>query len=215
MAATMSDFRLSIKDGVSAGELRTFFVMYAESAKTPEGKQLAADYLAEANKPLAQQRLIPKLHGALIESQMRLEASSGSGEDAKGADGLNGDSNGSRSAGGLNKTNSDRPDAANENGARGIGKAELPFEQVRITLERLHELQSSANLTADEQFQLEALKAFKAHIMEAAARDAVASKTRAISAAGGRLGVPAVAVLAVVEWYKQRHAEKESVPGLS
>jgi hypothetical protein len=221
MAGTMSEFGLSIKDGVSANELRTFIEMYAESAKTPEGRQLAADYLAETEKPIAQQRLIPKLHGALIESQMRLESQSGSAENGNvGVGGLNG-SDGSRSAGGLSTGSSlgegtagdaSRAKAANENAPRGLERAELPFEQVRLTLERLHELQSSKNLTPDEQFQLEALKAFKAHIMDAGVRDAVATNSRAISASGGGLGVSAIAVLAVMGWYKQRDAEEKEEP---
>ena len=201
MAATLSQFGLSLKDGVSPDELKTFIQMYSESAETPEGRQLAADYLAETQKPIAQQRLIPKLHGALIESQMRLENQSSNRDNGTNASVLDG----SVSAGDASRS---RANISNENVARGTEQPELPFEQVRMTLQRLQELQASKNLTPDEQFQLEALQAFKAHIMDASARDAVAAETRAITAGNSHLGVSAIALAAVLAWYKQRQSDK-------
>jgi hypothetical protein len=176
MAALMSEFGLSIKDGVSPDEFRTFIQMYSESANTPVARQLAKDYLAEADKPIAQQRLVPKLHGALIESQMRLQLHLGSAEGGPNADGSNVGSAADEIA---------RQVSATENiSAQEVG---LPFEQVKVTLDRLHELQSRKNLTPDEQFQLEALKAFKSHIMDTSAREAVATNARTIATAA-RLG---------------------------
>jgi hypothetical protein len=205
MAATLSQFGLSLKDGVSPDELKTFIQMYSESAKTTEGRQLAADYMAETQKPIAQQRLIPKLHGALIESQMRLENQANNPENELNASA----SGGTLAPGDASRA---RANVANENEAPGTDKAELPFEQVRIALQRLHDLQSSKNLTPDEQFQLEALKAFKAHIMEASARDAVATNLKGISLANKNVGVSAVAIAAVLEWYKQRLSNNAEPP---
>lgn len=195
MAALMSEFGLSIKDGVSPDEFKTFVQMYSESAKTPVARQLAKDYLAEADKPMAQQRLVPKLHGALIESQMRLQLNLGGAQGGPNADGSNGGS-------AVDKIVR-QVSATEDISAQEVG---LPFEQVKVTLERLHELQSMKNLTPDEQFQLEALKAFKSHIMDASTREAVGNNARTIAAAtAAKLGgsaLPPLAVMAVMEWYK-------------
>jgi hypothetical protein len=207
MADTLSQFGLSLKDGVSLDELKTFIQMYSESATTPAGRQLAADYLAETEKPIAEQRLVPKLHGALIESQMRLGAQPGKVEIGQNASGLNG----ARPAGLASAGDEGRSrvaQAANENAPPGTETAELPFEQVRLALQRLQELQSSKNLTPAEQFQLEALKAFRAHIMDPGARDAVATNSRGMAAAGKNLGAVTVMAMAVVEWYKQMQSGK-------
>jgi hypothetical protein len=193
MANVMSEFGISIKDGVDPNELKTFVQMYAESAKTAGARQLAVDYIAESEKPIGQQRLIPRMHGALIEAQMRLEAQRSS------VDGLV--QNGSTVAQFPLEVGKPGVSADKNVGTQLGADGSLPFEQVKQALERLHELQGKNSLTVDEQFQLEALKAFKTHMMEASTREAVAVNARKLSS-GAQAGVQALTLMAIAQWYR-------------
>jgi hypothetical protein len=203
----MSEFGLRVQDGVDPHDLTAFIEIYKDSPTTPKSVvELCDQYLADADKPVAEQRLIPKLKGALVAAQMRAEHALEPNQNAVApANALklpNEITSRAKKSGGK---------SSSSDASSGADAETLPFEQMKEAFERMHELGKRAELTDEEQNQLEALRAFHAHVLEASTRSAVRSNM----AAGLSHGLNFVAsgglfMAAISKWYRDNQDESET-----
>ena len=184
IAQSMSEFNLKVQDGVDPQDLKAFMEMYRDETQSDAARQLCEQYLADVDKPVGEQRLIPKLHGALVAAQMRsdnqLAFAAAAGEAVKvGGDG--------------------------SSKAIKVEKPDLPLDQVKLALDRLKELQAMPNPSEEELRQIEALRDFQAHVLDQPTRSAVASNLRKMGVTSEAVGLTMSSlVLAVGQWWESK-----------